>query len=89
MSQETLSRRRMLGRMAAAAGIAGVAGACAAQSPPPPGKMSQAEAHYQLMPNGRQRCGVCANFLPPSDCRIVAGPISPNGWCRNYTPHAA
>ena len=88
MFEDKLSRRGLLGRVAAVAGIAGIAGACA-ENPPPPGKQSQAEAHYQLMPNGRQRCGVCANYLPPSECRIVAGPISPNGWCRNYTQRSA
>lgn len=41
-------------------------------------------AQYQYQPNGAQRCGVCAHFRPPGSCEIVAGPISPDGWCRYF-----
>jgi hypothetical protein len=44
----------------------------------------KAVARYQNVPNGRQRCGRCVHFLPPGRCKIVAGAISPQGWCRFF-----
>jgi hypothetical protein len=41
-------------------------------------------ARYQDFPNGPQRCGRCVHFLPPGRCEIVAGRISPRGWCRFF-----
>jgi hypothetical protein len=29
-----------------------------------------------------------ANFLAPTSCKVVAGSISPNGWCRHFKPAA-
>jgi hypothetical protein len=44
----------------------------------------KAVARYQNAPNGRQRCGRCVHFVPPGRCEIVAGEISPQGWCRFF-----
>ena len=52
-------------------------------------KVTMAAAHYQYHPHGRQRCGVCKHFRPPSSCEIVAGKIVPNGWCRFFAARAA
>jgi hypothetical protein len=41
-------------------------------------------AQYQYHPKGPQRCGVCVHFRPPGNCEIVAGQISPEGWCRYF-----
>jgi hypothetical protein len=27
---------------------------------------------------------MCAQFRPPHDCTIVAGEVSPNGWCKFF-----
>jgi hypothetical protein len=54
--------------------------------PAPPPKVPKAQAAYQDFPRGAQRCAVCANFVPPNDCRVVQGPISPNGWSRYFVP---
>jgi hypothetical protein len=54
--------------------------------PPPPVKVSKVQAAYQNFPRGRQRCAVCVHFVPPNDCRVVQGPISPNGWSRYFEP---
>lgn len=51
-------------------------------------KQSKDEAEYQDYPNHGQHCEACANFLGPDHCRIVAGEISPGGWCRNFKPRA-
>jgi hypothetical protein len=47
-------------------------------------KISQADAKYQTMPKGDQRCDACANFQPPNGCKFVEGNISPNGWCQLF-----
>lgn len=45
-------------------------------------KVSKAVAHYQEQPKGDQQCANCANFIAESrTCKVVDGPISPNGWC--------
>lgn len=49
-------------------------------------KLSHAVAKYQDQPKGDQKCSTCVQFLPPGSCKLVAGPISPTGWCRFYTP---
>jgi hypothetical protein len=47
-------------------------------------KISQADAKYQTMPKGDQRCESCVNFQPPNGCKFVQGEISPNGWCQLF-----
>ena len=89
MLHDKMSRRGLFGRAAAAAGLGGLAGACAQSGPAGSNKLSQAEAGYQLQPHGFQRCGVCANYLPSGECKLVEGPISQNGWCSHYTQRAA
>ena len=48
------------------------------------GHVPKARAHYQGSPNGGQHCGLCAHFLAPNHCAIVAGKISSNGWCKFF-----
>jgi hypothetical protein len=48
------------------------------------GTMTQKAAGYQATPKGDQRCDGCALFVTPSSCKLVAGDISPAGWCRLY-----
>jgi hypothetical protein len=47
-------------------------------------KMSQAEAQYQDRPKNGLSCAACALYRPPGACVVVAGPISPYGWCRLF-----
>jgi hypothetical protein len=47
-------------------------------------KASQREAEYQPEPKSGLSCEVCAQFRPPRDCQIVAGDISPKGWCKFF-----
>ena len=53
-------------------------------------KLSRADAGYQLVPRGDQRCGLCASFVPGGDpngsgaCKLVEGPIPPMGWCQLF-----
>jgi hypothetical protein len=32
-----------------------------------------------------QMCLQCHSFLPPTDCALVEGPVSPWGWCNYYS----
>jgi hypothetical protein len=76
-----LSRRQLL--LAASGAAAAFAGSrdAAAQI-----KISQAAAGYQEQPNGDKRCAVCTHFSPPGKCQLIAGAISPQGWCRLFSP---
>lgn len=50
-------------------------------------KIEKSLVGYQEKPNANgQHCSVCANFQPPNACAIVAGDISPNGWCGAFAP---
>ncbi len=47
-------------------------------------KITHADAHYQLVPKGQQRCEICLQFEPPDHCRIVQSPIYRKGWCQYF-----
>ncbi len=51
-------------------------------------KVSHADAKYQDSPKNGQKCSTCVQFQPPTSCKIVADPISPNGWCQFYAAKA-
>ena len=52
-------------------------------------KSSQKAANYQDHPKGSQHCAVCRYFRPPHSCQLVAGNISPNGWCSFFLKKSA
>ncbi len=52
-------------------------------------KVSHETAKYQDQPNNGQQCSTCVQFEPPSGCKIVESPISPNGWCQLYVAKPA
>jgi hypothetical protein len=83
----TISRRRLMKR----AGLAAIAlggtlaglgrfGRARAEGE----RITQAQAQYRPRPNGIQRCEICLQFAPPKSCKLVAGEISPKGWCRFF-----
>ena len=47
-------------------------------------KISQAEAQYQNTPKGMFSCSTCTFFIKPTSCKVVAGAISPTGWCKLF-----
>lgn len=69
-----------------------VVGLVAAAAPADSSKASQASMGYQTSPNGGKQCSGCQFFVPGEDpksngtCNVVDGSISPNGYCRAYTP---
>jgi hypothetical protein len=70
----------------ALAGLAGtgVAGAAATGS--------KSQFKYQSTPNNGKQCSQCTFYIPGSSstangtCKIVAGSISPKGWCTAFSP---
>lgn len=81
----SLSRRRLLERAATAAGAA-----MAILLPSDPTaaapKISKAAVAYQDHPDGDKRCGKCMQFQPPNSCKLVDGTVTPQGYCRVFTP---
>ena len=49
-----------------------------------PAKLAQKAANYQPTPKGNARCNNCSQWLQPTDCKVVDGPVSPTGWCSLY-----
>jgi hypothetical protein len=77
----TITRRRLV--------LAGAAGplilqAARARAQQPAEKLGQADADYQATPKNGQQCSECTKFQPPQACSVVAGAISPKGWCKLY-----
>ncbi len=79
MTRRAALARSAAGATALACGLAG----CATRVKTP-GTTPKMEALYQDRPNGLLRCGLCAHFIAPSACEIVAGPVQADGWCRYY-----
>lgn len=55
-------------------------------------KATQASVQYVTHPNGKEMCSNCKFFIPgakPNEdgaCKVVAGKISPRGYCAVYMP---
>ncbi|MFZ1907705.1 MAG: high-potential iron-sulfur protein [Burkholderiales bacterium] len=84
-----LGRRRVLKGAALIAGLAAIPLAVEAA-----GTVSKAAMQYQDHPKGEQDCSNCLQFIPGKsasamgECKVVAGPISPKGWCIAYAKKA-
>jgi hypothetical protein len=81
LGQQKFNRRRVLVSLIGSAPFAALSlgGAKAAA------KVAQKAAQYQQTPKGGQACAGCNSFIAPSQCKLVAGEISPSGWCRLWT----
>jgi hypothetical protein len=55
-----------------------------ARADEPPVKISREAAEYQNTPKGMFSCAVCTFFIRPRSCKLVAGDISPTGWCKLF-----
>ena len=94
MNNEDFSatRRNLLRGLAIVPGAALMASVGSAQAA---GTVPKVNAKYQDHPKGAQQCGKCNYFLPGASptavgqCKLVAGPISPNGWCQLFAPKHA
>ncbi len=66
----------------------GVIGVALTTSNAEAGSVNKGSMHYQDSPKGGARCADCAAYIVPTaehpdapGCKLVAGPISANGWC--------
>jgi len=81
MKQSRNTRRRFVRNFLLWAGGAAAAPLAAAQG----AKLTKPHARYQDSPRNGDCCGDCRHFLPERDgCKLVAGDISPRGWCMLY-----
>jgi hypothetical protein len=80
---QSVSRRALVGGACLLVTCA-TAGAVAAA----PSKVPQRDAGYRNSPQGGARCERCSQFIAPSNCKLVVGPISPSGWCSFFAPKA-
>jgi hypothetical protein len=78
-----VTRRRALRDAAFLAGAAVVAGLTLTASPAL-AKVAQKGVSYQPTPKGSSRCDACTLWQAPAACKLVAGDISPSGWCSLY-----
>jgi len=49
-------------------------------------KNAQSVVQYQDKPHDGKECRHCLHFVPPDSCKLVAGKISPMGWCLLFAP---
>jgi hypothetical protein len=47
-------------------------------------KMTPQQAEYQDTPKDIYSCALCTLFQPPDACKVVAGRISRDGWCKAF-----
>ena len=79
---ETIARRRLIA--AAGSGLLLLKASPRARAQQSQEKLSQSDAAYQASPKNDQQCSECTKFQPPKGCSVVAGDISPRGWCKLY-----
>lgn len=90
---KTISRAGMIGKLAAAPIAIGALAALRAEAEAAP-TTDQAAAGYVTHPNGGHQCSGCSLYIPAKTnpmkangtCKVVKGSISPNGWCKFFTP---
>jgi hypothetical protein len=83
---EVRTSRRVFLRAGAAMGATVVAAGLATRAQAQDQKIAQSAVMYQGSPKDGQKCSTCVNFEAPNACKIVAGNISPEGWCAAYAP---
>jgi hypothetical protein len=84
-SSSTPTTRR--GVLIGAAVLTGLPILAASEAAHAAGSTPKANVKFQNNPKGAQQCSKCNYFIPgasptaPGQCKVVAGPIIPNGWC--------
>lgn len=83
MIKHAVSRRRFLQSSAVAFGAGAALVAVSAKEAQ--AKIAPNLVGYQATPKGDHRCDNCALFVKPDTCKVVAGDVSPSGWCRMWS----
>jgi hypothetical protein len=79
-----LSRRSLLRGAALAPGAGLLLAAGLGSRAHAASKFTQPAVNYQPIPKGSQRCNNCSQWVQPTDCKVVNGPVSATGWCSVY-----
>jgi hypothetical protein len=80
LGQQAFNRRKVLVSLISTAPVAALAFSREAIA-----KVAQRAVQYQPTPKGGLSCAGCNSFIAPSACKLVAGEISPSGWCHLWT----
>jgi hypothetical protein len=77
-------------RLLLQAGLGLVAAAAATRTAAADDKLAPELVQYQATPKAEAGkdaiCVKCVNWVAPNACKIVSGPIAPNGWCVAFAP---
>jgi hypothetical protein len=84
-SEPTAPSRRLMLR-ATVVTLGAAAGTAAGKPVTATVKISKAAVGYQDHPQGDKRCEKCLQFEAPNACKLVDGPINPQGFCRIFSP---
>jgi hypothetical protein len=85
LCRRALLQHALLQHALAAAGAVAILGGSPDAATAAP-KISKKAVAYEDHPDGDKRCERCAQFQPPDACKMVEGPISPQGSCRIFVP---
>jgi hypothetical protein len=86
-SGKSVTRRQALSGLVV---LPAIAGFLASATTIAEAKISPASVKYQTHPKGKEKCSGCRFFQAGKSasamgtCTIVAGAISPNGWCMDF-----
>jgi hypothetical protein len=94
-NNNSISRSAAIGKLAIAPLAIGALAALRAEAEAAP-TMDQKAASYVTHPNDGKKCAGCNLFVPAKKnptkangaCQLVKGSISPNGYCKFFTPKA-
>jgi high potential iron-sulfur protein len=94
MTRQSNSTKRGVCRRSLLRGVPIIAGAIIATSAMSESlfaqtKLTHEAAKYQDQPKDGQKCADCMFFEPPSGCKTVDSPISPEGWCQLFAAKPA
>jgi hypothetical protein len=83
MAEQPVDRSR---RKAMRAAVKGISAALLLRISPTQAseKMTLQQAEYRDTPSGLYSCGMCTLFEPPNACKVVAGEIGKDGWCKAF-----
>jgi hypothetical protein len=84
LGHQRFSRRKVLVSLIGSAPLAALSFSREAVA-----KVAQRAAQYQPTPKGGLACAGCNFFVEPGQCKLVAGEISPSGWCHLWTKKEA
>ncbi len=78
------SRRKLIGAFAGGFSAGLVSRISQAQESKDSEKMTRQQAEYQDTPKDIYSCAVCTFFEPPQSCKVVAGEVNKDGWCKAF-----